>query len=301
MKDKIYQTCSLFTLLLSVTACSGDRLLESRLTADPRLKNSPSPILTPYSGLPPFVTASPTVTTTPLPTPTVEEKLPPIFNKYVEDLSSLGIITTQENFSAPITRREYLRWLIKANNRFYSNQPSLQIRPASTTSIPLFKDLNNSDPDFPLIQGLAEAGIIPSTLTKDNNAFFLRPDAPLTRETLIHWKVPLDYRKAIPVATLETIKSSWGLSDANLIDPKVWSTLYVDYQNGEASNLRRALGYTVLLQPKKLVTHAEAAATLWSFGFQDTVLTAVDVLKTEAIPSPSPSAIPNNVVPKPSP
>jgi len=200
---------------------------------------------------------------------------------------SLGIIEQGKDFNAPITRREYLRWLFKANNKFYSNQPSLQIKPADINSQPLFKDLPNNDPDYPLIQGLAEAGIIPSTLTKDNTDLLLRPDAPLTREVMVLWKVPLDYRKPFPVASLETIKSSWGFSDANLIDAKAWRPLYIDQQNGEASNLRRALGYTVLLQPKKVVTRSQAAATIWSFGFQDNVLTAADVLKREGSPSPS--------------
>ncbi len=286
MKNKAYKIYSLLTILISLTACSGNRLLESSLTPDASLKNTPSPS-------PSLVLISPSVTTSPLPTVIEEEKLSASFKGYIEDLVSLGIIQTG-NLNAPITRREYLRWLVNANNRFYSNLPSLQIRLASTNSYPIFKDLATNDPDFPLIQGLAEAGIIPSTLTKDNSAVLLRPDTALTRETLLLWKIPLDYRKALPAATLETMKATWGFQDANLIDPKIWRSLYVDFQNGEASNLRRTLGYTILLQPKRTVTRAEAAATIWSFGFQENVLNATDVLKTEALPTPP------VVTPKPS-
>lgn len=285
---KAYRISWLITLILSLTACSGDRFLESRLTPDPSLKNTPSPSPTEIP-ISPSLQPDSTISPSPLPTVTEEEKLSATFKSYIEDLVSLRIIETGNFFNAPITRREYLRWLFNANNRFYSNLPSLQIRQASTNSTPVFRDLPKNDPDFPLIQGLAEAGIIPSTLTKDNSAVLLRPDTPLTRETILLWKIPLDYRKALPAATKETIKDTWGFQDAQEIDPKIWRGLYVDYQNGEASNLRRSLGYTILLQPKRTVTRAEAAATIWSFGFQDNVLTATDVLKIEASPTPTPT------------
>lgn len=295
MKDhlpKIY-----ILLLFFLSSCSGDRLLESRLTADPSLQNKTIPT--------PLTSSSPLIDLTPRPTQTTvvsTPKVPAATQGYIDDLTNLGIIEPGIDLNAPITRREYLRWLVKANNRIYSNQPSLQIKPAAADGIPLFKDLANNDPDYPLIQGLAEAGILPSTLTRDNSALLLSPDTPLTRESLILWKVPLDYRKPFPLASLETLKSSWGFSDANLIDSKAWRPLYVDYQNGEASNLRRVFGYTVLLQPKKVVSRLQAAATIWSFGFQDAVTTANDALKREALPSVTPSPfISPNVPTKPSP
>jgi len=66
--------------------------------------------------------------------------------------------------------------------------------------------------------------------------------------------------------------------------------------------LRRVFGYTVLLQPKKVVSRLQAAATIWSFGFQDGVTTANDALKREALPSVAPTPfISPNVLPKSSP
>jgi hypothetical protein len=54
-----------------------------------------------------------------------------------------------------------------------------------------------------------------------------------------------------------------------------------DYQNGDLSNIRRAFGYTTLLQPQKVVTRAEAAATLWFFGSQGDGLSAQDALQAK--------------------
>ena len=58
--------------------------------------------------------------------------------------------------------------------------------------------------------------------------------------------------------------------------------LYADFQNGDLSNIRRIFGYTTLFQPKKPVTRAEAAASLWYFGFQGDGITAQEVLESEA-------------------
>ena len=61
-------------------------------------------------------------------------------------------------------------------------------------------------------------------------------------------------------------------------DTKAIQALYADFQNGEQSNVRRVFGYTTLFQPKKGVTLAEAAASLWYFGYQGDGLSAQDVL-----------------------
>jgi hypothetical protein len=206
---------------------------------------------------------------------------------YVQDLATLGILVANQNQNNEfkpdtiITRREYARWLVAANNKLYENQPGKQIRLASDPSQPVFKDVPKSDRDFAVIQGLAEAGLIPSTLTGENSALLFRPDAPLMREDLIAWKVSLDNRKALPTASIDSIKETWGFQDAAKIDPKALRSLYADYQNGDQANIRRVFGYTTLFQPKKTVTRAEAAAALWYFGFQGDGISAKDALKIQ--------------------
>lgn len=214
------------------------------------------------------------------------DKVDPQLTEYIKDLAQLGVFTLSssknkdEQFqpSQPITRRDYARWLVEANNLLYQDVPSKQIRLIKDAQQPAFKDVTKSDPDFATIQGLAEAGLIPSSLTGNTNTGLFRPDVPLTREDLVWWKVPLDTRQALPKATLDSIKETWGFQDASKVNPQVLPALYLDFQNGEQANIRRAFGYTTIFQPKKTVTRAEAAATLWYFGFQGEGITAKSVI-----------------------
>jgi hypothetical protein len=202
------------------------------------------------------------------------DQVPEVLRSYVEDLAKLGVLTADSttdgkfNPNQAINRREYARWLLTTHNKLYSDRPSQQIRLAANNNTPIFQDLPNTDPDFAIIQGLAEAGIIPSPLSGDSTIVSFRPDNPLTREELLIWKVPLDQRQALPVASLDAVKETWGFQDVAKINPKALRSLLVDFQNGELSNVRRAFGYTILFQPQKTVTRAEAAASLWHFGFQ---------------------------------
>lgn len=229
--------------------------------------------ISPVVANPPTPIATNTPTATPLP-------LSDVSQKYIQDLQALGVLDSGFNANEVVTRRQYARWLVIANNKIHANSPAQQIRLGTSNNTPAFKDVTTSDADFPYIQGLAEAGIIPSTLSGDNAATLFNPDGALTRETLVAWKVPLDNRKPLPLATLEGIKQTWGFQDAAKIDPKTWRSLYTDYQNGELSNLRRVFGYTTLFQPKKVVTQAEAATALWYFGVQGEGISAEDSVKT---------------------
>ena len=210
------------------------------------------------------------------------EQVPQPLRDYIQDLGELGILTPKNgnNFqaNAPITRREYARWLVAANNRFYATSPSKQIRLGNKNATPAFSDVPPNHPDFPYIQGLAEAGLIPSPLSNDSSAVLFRPDAILNREDLIAWKVPLDSRRALPNASMETLKETWGFQDTAKIDPKLWRAIYGDFQNGEQANIRRIFGFTTLFQPKKPATRGDAAAAIGYFGFQGDGLSARDVL-----------------------
>jgi len=226
---------------------------------------------------------------------------PQELQQYITDLAALGVLplepTNNKSSQADpvgqfdpgkiVSRREFARWLFEANNRIQATRPSLQIRAASPAAQPAFRDVPRNDPDFPVIQGLAEAGLIPSSLSGDGTAVLFRPDAPLTREQLLLWKVPLDTRQALPKASLEAVKESWGFQDAARIDPKVLRAVLADFQNGDQSNIRRVFGYTTLLQPKKPVTRAEAASAIWFFGNGGEGMTAQEALKAQQQPNPA--------------
>ncbi|HEY9702179.1 MAG TPA: S-layer homology domain-containing protein, partial [Allocoleopsis sp.] len=203
--------------------------------------------------------------------------------KYESDLIKLDILDMKESNFEPqkiITRREYVKWLIAVNNKYYQNNPSKQIKLATETSDPVFQDVKKNDPDFPSIQGLAESGLIPSSLTGDNTTVLFRPDSPLTRENLILWKIPLDIRSPLPNANFETIKQTWGFQDSAKINPQAMKAILADFQNGDKANIKRFLGFTTLFQPQKPVTRGETAAVLWYIGTSGEGISASDVLKT---------------------
>lgn len=237
---------------------------------------------------------------------------PQELRQYITDLVALGVLPLEQTGSKSnqadivaqfspgktITRREFARWLVAANNQIHANRPSQQIRAASTTAQPAFPDVPRTDPDFPVIQGLAEAGLIPSSLSGDATAVLFRPNAPLTREQLILWKVPLDTRQALPKASVDAVRESWGFQDVARIEPSALRAMLADFQNGEQSNIRRVFGYTALFQPKKPVTRAEAAAALWYFGASSEGISAqeaIQIKQQQNQPQSQPSATPEGV------
>jgi S-layer homology domain len=221
--------------------------------------------------------------------------VPSSLKPYVKDVAGLNVLT---NLGGPpnqaIKRAMFARWLVEMNNRIYRDRPTRQIRLA-TASKPAFADVPATHPAFPYVQGLAEAGYLPSPLSGDSTQTRFNPDAVLNRETLLLWKVPIDRQQILPTVSSERVKQLWGFKDVNRITPIALSAVAADHQNGDLSNLRRVLGSTLLLQPQKPVTYAEAAATLWFIGIEGDSLSAKDLLRSEQqtaateTPSPSPS------------
>jgi S-layer homology domain len=232
--------------------------------------------------IPAETTPTPTPTASPLPSTKPIAKLPASTTEYLKDLTQIGVFTSAE--TAPnraVTRREYARWLVAAHNRITGTKPTQQVKLATTDTKPVFSDVPTTNPDFPSIQGLAEAGLIPSPLSGDATAVLFRPDAPLTREQMILWKVPLDTRQTLPNASLDAVKQTWGFQDAGKVDPKALRAVLADFQNGEQSNIRRAFGYTTLFQPKKTVNLGEVATALWYFGANSDGLSAREAIAIE--------------------
>ncbi len=234
-------------------------------------------------------TPEPTETTPEIEVPTTTtsdfsdlDETPDSLKTYVEDVAKLDILTAAEGDqfapSQPITRREFARWLFAANNTIYANRSGYQIRPGDSGN-PAFQDVPASDRDFAAIQGLAEAGIVPSPLSGAATTVEFNPDEPLSREDFLLWKVPLDLRRGLPTATIESVQQTWGFQDVSRIDPQALRAVLADFQSGELSNIRRSFGYTTLFQPKKAVDRAEAAAGLWYFGNGSEGRSAKEVLE----------------------
>lgn len=231
-----------------------------------------------------------TATATPAPQPNTTspqtfadlDQAPPPLQPAIRDLAELGVLSTTGDRlqpNTPISRAQFVRWLVTTYNRFYADRPARQIRLGSRNDTPIFQDVTRDNPDFPYIQGLAMAGFLPSPLTGDTSTLF-RPDAPLTRETLLQWKVPLDQQGRLTPSTIDRIQQTWGFKDSQRIASPAINAVAADYLAGDLSNIRRVWGETLLLQPQKPVTHAEAAAALWYIGNGTEGLSAAMVKQT---------------------
>jgi S-layer homology domain len=221
----------------------------------------------------PTPTVAPTITTKP------SSSVPAATADYLKDLTKIDVLTSKDTATnRVVTRREYARWLVAAHNKITGTKPTQQIKLAATDTKPIFQDVPSTNPDFPSIQGLAEAGLIPSPLSGDATSVLFRPDTPLTREQMILWKIPLDTRQPLPAASLDAVKQTWGFQDVGKIDPKALRAVLADFQNGEQSNIRRVFGYTTLFQPKKTVNLGEVAIAIWYFGANSEGLSARDAV-----------------------
>ena len=228
-------------------------------------------------------------------------QVPQSLQPYTKDVAQLEVL--KNSGGAPnqaISRAVFAQWLVALNNRIYGDRPARQIRPVATASKPAFSDVPTSHPAFSYIQGLAESGYLPSALSGDTTQTRFRPNDPLTRETLLLWKVPIDRQQILPTASSERVKQLWGFKDANRITPTALSAVAADHQNGELSNIRRVLGSTLLFQPQKPVTYAEAVAALWFIGTEGDSLSVQDLLRSEqqqeqkAVSQPSVSSKPDS-------
>ena len=277
----------LLFILAGLTACGNS--VQQAFAPDPLLLPSaaavPEPIVSPSTEMPPAIISSPTTS----PEATIVTPSPSSNNKYLTELSELGVLSpteTQQPLGSIVHRREYARWLLAAHNKIYQANPSQQLKLATADTPASFTDVPANHPDFIAIQSLANAGIIPSALSGSNTAAAFQPDLPLTREELISWKVPLDNRQALPSASVAVVQKNWGFQDTAKISPAMLSSVLADYQNGDKSNIRRAFGYTTLFQPQKPVTLAEALSTIWYFGTNNG-RSAHDVIINTSSPSPS--------------
>ena len=206
------------------------------------------------------------------------EQAPAALRPWIKDLNKLGTITAKTGLQFQpnhlVSRREYARWLLQTNNRLYKNQPSRQIRLAQSNDTASFTDIPNNHPDFTIIQGLANAGLIAT-----GERF--RPNDPLLREELVQWKIPLDLRQPLPIATWDSISQTWGFKDSDRISENALGAIFADAQLRDLSNIRRSFGFTTLLQPQKPVTRAEAAAALWHFGTEIDGISANKVMEID--------------------
>ncbi|KAM3682250.1 hypothetical protein ACB098_12G058900 [Castanea mollissima] len=191
------------------------------------------------------------------------------------------------------TRREYARWLVSASSALSRNTTS-KVYPAmyiENVSELAFDDITPEDPDFSSIQGLAEAGLIASKLSRrdmlssldeDQSPFYFSPESPLSRQDLISWKMALEKRQ-LPEADRKKLHQISGFIDIDKIHPDACPALVADISAGEQGIIALAFGYTRLFQPDKPVTKAQAAIALATGEASDSVSEELARIEAESM------------------
>jgi hypothetical protein len=180
----------------------------------------------------------------------------------IQDEAALGILdTTTGAFkpNAPITRAQFVRWLVKAENVYFKDAVSKQVRLAKTGPAQ-FVDVPVTNPDFQYIQGLANAGYV---IGIDKKHF--APNRVLTREELIAIKAPVDEGANIPFDS--SMKMYLGnYSDVDKINPQYMPAIHEDESVRTTRNIARIWGALKAFSPKKPVTRSEAAIAIWEIN-----------------------------------
>ncbi|XP_074291318.1 uncharacterized protein LOC141618105 [Silene latifolia] len=187
-------------------------------------------------------------------------------------LQVLKVVESDVQASDLCTRREYARWLVSSSSALSRNL-ILKVYPAmyieNVTEL-AFDDITPEDPDFTSIQGLAEAGLISSKLSRrdmlssldeDIGSFYFHPDSPLSRQDLVTWKMALEKRQ-LPEADKKELHQLSGFIDIDRIDPNAFPALVADISAKDQGIVASAFGYTRLFQPDKPVTKGQAAIAL---------------------------------------
>ncbi|KAM7494484.1 hypothetical protein LguiB_029093 [Lonicera macranthoides] len=211
-------------------------------------------------------------------------------------LSALQVLKVIEADVQPgdlCTRREYARWLVSASSAVSRNSVS-KVYPAmyieNVTEL-AFNDITPDDPDFPSIQGLAEAGLISSKLSRrdmsssldeDVSSYCFCPESPLSRQDLVSWKMSLEKRQ-LPVADRKILQEVSGFLDTEKINPDACPALVSDILAGEQGIIAVAFGYTRLFQPDKPVTKAQAAIALATGEASDIVSEELARIEAESM------------------
>ncbi|KAI3991802.1 hypothetical protein MKX01_038200 [Papaver californicum] len=201
-------------------------------------------------------------------------------------LKKLKIVEDDIKAHELCTRREYARWLVKANSVLERN-PKNRISPSMLLTgslVEAFDDMSAQDPDFWSVQALAEAGLVRSKLSikcnMQNETVNYLPESFISRFDLLNWKAQLDY------SSIRGIEEKMSRKKVNLMDVKAISddasvALFMDLEAGDNSVLRKVFGQSRRFQPDKPATKAQAAVALTSGRMTSAIITLLSSMEAE--------------------
>jgi hypothetical protein len=195
--------------------------------------------------------------------------------KQITELAALGVFGTPSgtfNPTGTITRGDFVKWLVLANNAIFANNPGKQIRPSQGTTS-AYPDVATSHPDFPYIQGMYDAGFAVGFPDKT-----FKPDALLTHEQMIAIKESVD-RGGVQ----QYYATNWDSTMPNWKDKQQINKLFrgaiaedsgldhvavVNWNHPTLviENVPRTFGAIAMFRPQDQATRAQAALVLWKMG-----------------------------------
>jgi S-layer family protein len=222
--------------------------------------------------------------------------------KEINDLGRLGVFEASSgafNPSSTITRADYVRWLVKANNAIWADDPSRQIRPSSAGKS-AYPDVATSHADFAYIQGMFDSGFAVGFPDKT-----FKPDVPITHEQMIAIKESVD-RGGVDkyyVDFWDSTMPNWKdrLQVNKQFRGAVAEDSYVDRtakSQGQPTyvidNVGRSFGAVAMFRPQQPVTRAEAALSIWKIGAHTDKRAAGEAPRSaaDALAPPTPAATP---------
>jgi hypothetical protein len=183
----------------------------------------------------------------------------------ITDLAALGVLDSTSGTFSPndsVTRVAFVRWLVKADNVYFKDDPARQIHLShGTTST--FLDVRADNPDYPYVQGLANAGY---AIGVDQVHF--APDQPLTREQMIGIKAAVDEGSPIGSGDANAL-IGWLMdqfTDAASIGNQYANAIHEDYSGKTTGNVARVWGTIKTFRPNDPVTRSEAAIAISEIG-----------------------------------
>ncbi len=187
--------------------------------------------------------------------------------KEITELALLGVVDPVSgtfNPGGPIKRRDFIRWLVKSNNVLWSDTPGKQVKLADKTESSSFPDISTSDPDFPYVQGMQDAGYSVGFPDKK-----FRPDQSLTREQMFAIKNVFD-RGSVDPGFVKDIIFARNTAMPAWRDKQSISKTYVPGiatgAGGGAQSFALVYGTSSLFHPQIAVTRAQAAVLVTVVG-----------------------------------
>jgi len=257
-----------FISVIAVAVAACTKTSQTTTQATPTATEQATAIGSP---LPPVETPSPasgaTAAAAPAASPTVNVAFTDINGIFAQqaiiDEAKLGVFdSTTGTFDpqASLTRGDFVKWLVKANNAYYQDASESQIRLAEGGQ-PTFVDVATTHPDYPYVQALANAGFV---IGVDDTHF--APDRDITREEMIAIKVGLDL-KGDPYKNtgLADVRQVYPFADVERINKRYYDAIYGDDFDG-SKNIPRVFGAMKRFNPQQPVTRAEAALCIDKIG-----------------------------------